>query len=294
MKAILIWFSIALISYPAFSQLPSTDIFIVNIKMKDNKRIFSEPVKISDRTGYNNQPSFTPDGNALLFSSSTDTLQTDIYQYQFKDSTILQITTTPQSEYSPVMMKDGKSISAVRVDDDKAQRLYKIDPESPFDANSIVQHNDSVAYYGWMNDSTVALCVLNNQTDLQIFTITSQQYIELETSGVGRCIVPFPGTEDICYIKKSSDSTGTIIRYNDASGDRIPVCESLIRSEDFAFMPYGKIWMGRDGKLFEYSESEKNWTELADFSKTMGAFYRIAINPKGNRMALVAYQGKKP
>jgi len=41
--------------------------------------------------------------------------------------------------------------------------------------------------------------------------------------------------------------------------------------------------------MFDRSKQENGWTELADFSKSVGNFYRIAISQQGTQLALVAY-----
>ncbi len=46
--------------------------------------------------------------------------------------------------------------------------------------------------------------------------------------------------------------------------------------------------------MYDTQADKKEWKELADFSKTVGNFYRIAIHPKTGRVAMVSYTGKKP
>jgi hypothetical protein len=54
--------------------------------------------------------------------------------------------------------------------------------------------------------------------------------------------------------------------------------------------------MGCKGKLYKYRiGKDKDWTEIADFSNTeYKNFYRLAINAKGDKIAIVSYEGKKP
>jgi tricorn protease-like protein len=277
------------------AQMPETDIWIFNI-VKDtasSKVKFTAPRRINTGNRYNNQPSFTPDSKHVLFSSSTDSLQTDIYLYSLLDSTIQRITETPESEFSPVMYEKGK-ISVVRMDSDKGQRLYSIDMEDDNQATLLVNFNDSVAYYGWIGPKDVALSVLNNKKmELQIFNLPSQQYISLMPEKSGRCFGSIaPG--EICYMQKITDTTGIIMRFELQSEMSAEWCPALDNSDDFAITPDGEIWMGRDGKLFEYNHQKAVWQLLADFKEITGDFYRLAVSKNGKYLAMVTFKGKRP
>src|SRR6266550_4423231 len=86
---------------------PSSDIFIVDVKTKLDRKMrtdelkFGEPKKITDFAGYNNQPFFMPDGHSILYTSIRNK-QADIYRYDIQTATT-QITNTPESEYSPTL-----------------------------------------------------------------------------------------------------------------------------------------------------------------------------------------------
>ncbi|MBL7928109.1 MAG: PD40 domain-containing protein [Bacteroidia bacterium] len=288
---------VALLLNPAlyFAQMPVTDIWLFKIK-KDtsaNKYSFVNAKKINTGNRYNNQPSFTPDSKQLLFVSSTDTLQTDVYALTLQDSSIEKITDTRESEYSPVMYEADK-ISVVRVDMDKAQRLYSLNKENDFNAGLLVNFNDSVAYYGWIGKNDVALAVLNNKKmELQIFNLPSQQYISLMSEKAGRCFGSITSGE-VCYMIKTTDSTGTIMRYDLQNEMTAEWCPALKHSDDFAITPEGNVWMGYNGNLYEWNHKKSEWIMLADFKETPGNFYRLAVSKDGNWLALVTYQGNKP
>src|SRR6185436_18216554 len=103
---------------------PPSDIFVIDLKTKLDRETkteelqFGEPKKITDVAGYNNQPSFMPDGRTVLYTSFRNN-QTDIYRYDLSTGRTTQVTDTPESEYSPALMPDKKNISVVRVEADK-------------------------------------------------------------------------------------------------------------------------------------------------------------------------------
>jgi Tol biopolymer transport system component len=104
---------------------PASDIFIANLTTAKSEMKLDAPMKITSYAGYNNQPFFTPDGRSILYTSIRNG-QADIYRYDIRTGVTTQVTNTPESEYSPTLMPDGKHISVVRVEADGTQRLWEI------------------------------------------------------------------------------------------------------------------------------------------------------------------------
>src|SRR5438067_13334593 len=156
---------------------PASDIFVIEVGSKRNKETkdlepnFSEPKKITDYAGYNNQPFFLPDGHKILYTSIRNS-QADIYQYDLKSGKTTQVTSTPESEYSPTLMPDGKNISVVRVEKDGTQRLWKF-PLTGGTPSLILDKIKPVAYHLWIDDHTLALFVLGKPNTLQIVDMTT-------------------------------------------------------------------------------------------------------------------------
>jgi hypothetical protein len=101
------------------------DIFVVDVRLARGKLEFGQPANITNRAGYDNQPSFLPDGQSLLYTSQRENDQTDIYRYDFKTKQSTRLTSTDEGEYSPTVMPGGKFFSVIRVERDKTQRLWK-------------------------------------------------------------------------------------------------------------------------------------------------------------------------
>ncbi len=292
----------------AFSQLPSTDIFLVEYNIaKTGKYFFVPPYNFTKRAGYDNQPSFSPDGEKIFYVSTRDSIQTDLYSYSIYDSITEQITRTPESEFSPVLLGDNFYVSHIKQELDKKQHLNKCLLDGSED-QQILNSTDSAAYYAWINENTLAVVVLDKIMQLNIYEMPSEQFTPL-VKNVGRCVTRmYNSMDEVCYIDKNDTANIMIMRYNVKEGMMNPVAPMLKGSEDFAWTNDGKIIAGRDGKLyildplklkedinsFDPKLAETNWIELADFSKSIGNFYRIAVSPKGNKWAIVGYTGKKP
>src|ERR1044071_6706481 len=105
-------------------QAPSgTDIYVAPLERWAGPLPVGEPLNVTARAGYDNQPFFSPDGRSLYYTSARGG-QSDIYRYDFAGKASAQVTATPESEYSPTVMPDGKHLSVVRVERDSTQRLW--------------------------------------------------------------------------------------------------------------------------------------------------------------------------
>jgi len=285
--------SLALLSFATVSaQVSTTEIYLVDIIKKDKKTTYSVPKNITNRDGYDNQPEFSADGKKILYVSMPDTLQSDIFEYTIEDSTTKPMSETPESEYSPKYAPNGKTLAVVQVDGDKGQRLYQFTGD-PQDLYNMAQGLDSVGYYTWLSDTVVALACLNNGLELYIYEVTTSQFVVLG-KGIGRCLLREPLLGDLIYTRQDGENV-SLVRYEIATGESFSFCEGLPGVQDYVFNKDGKILASKEGKLYGIDPNgDKKWVELADFSKTIGTFYRIAVSPDGKQLALVSYQGKLP
>ena len=280
----------------AIAQLPpSTDIWLAPIKMVGEVLQVGTPENITNRPGYDNQPSFLLDGSALLYTSlQTDPpgpqapTQTEIFLYDIKTKRTTRITTTPESEYSPTVMPGGTTFSVVRVEPDSTQRLWQFDMAGR-QAAVILPGVKAIGYHAWINPSTVALFVIGNPLTLQIADIGTGK-VDTVVSNIGRSIHKVPGKSSIGFVHKISDSERWIKELSITLRTESRVVQTLEGKEDYAWTPYGFVVMARDSKLFMYKTGHSTmWTEFADFSeKRVKNITRIAISPHGDWLAFVA------
>ena len=278
---------------------PASDIFVMEAGTQRNKQTkevepkFSEPKKITDYAGYNNQPFFLPDGHRILYTSIRNG-QADIYQYDLKNGQTTQVTNTPESEYSPTLMPDGKNISVVRVEKDGTQRLWKF-PLSGGAPSLILENVKPVGYHHWIDDHTLALFVLGDKgkpNTLQIAnTRTGESVIVAENPG--RVLRKVPNRNQFSFVQKLSDQHWEIKYFDMRSHTIASLIETLPGVEDYAWMN-GKLLMAKDAKLYEVTPlTGGKWKEIADFSKAgIKRITRIAVS--GNRIAFVAVSGARP
>ncbi|MBC8173572.1 MAG: PD40 domain-containing protein [Chitinophagales bacterium] len=272
----------------AHAQLPGFEIFYLYIGgNEDSGYVYSEPVNITNREGYDNQPSFANDGESILYTSIRDGIQADIYEYSCSSGLTKQLTHTSESEYSPEITPDGKYFSVVRVERDSSQRLWKFrkDGSRP---KVMLQFIYDIGYYCRISKTKIAIFQLPEPFTLKMASVTNQDAKFIDDN-IGRCIKNIPGENAFSYIAKDDSTSWDIKRCDEER--RITLITSIEPvAEDFAWYPDGNLFMATGSTIYyyDYREDDK-WYRLADMSPFgIGTIYRINFSADGKWMVFVA------
>jgi dipeptidyl aminopeptidase/acylaminoacyl peptidase len=283
---------------------PSTDVFIAPLKVSGATVTVGAPVNISSSPGYDNQPSFTPDGAAVLFTSMRgDAKQSEIYRYDFGTAAgasgagaLTRLTETPESEYSPTVTPDGGHFSVIRVEADGTQRLWQftMDGKAP---SLVLTDVKPVGYHAWADDRTLALFVLGKPATLQLADRTTGA-ATIAATDIGRSIQKIPGRNTVSFVLRdvpAGSGTATLsVREFDpktrAITPLVPVVSGATEA-DLAWTPDGLLLMAHNGALYGWRRGDKDWARLADLDALgLAGVSRMAVSPKGDRIAFVANQ----
>jgi len=308
MKGLLIVALVTLTQVPAAP--PGTDIYLVPLSSGLASMKTAKPVAVAVAAGYDNQPSFSADGNAILFAANRDGKQTDVFEFSRQHGRITQRTQTAENENSPTHLPGGAgpnaSFSVVQSEFDR----NGVRPESPiqrlwrFDANGkspalILADINPVGYHAWMDDDRLVLFVLGAQgkpATLQIANAKTGQ-AEIAAENIGRSLHRIPGTRLASFVHREGD-TYTVKQIDPASKKIDPLMKAVPGSSDrdMAWMPDGKtILMSSGTKVFAWTRGAADWTEVFDAAAhTLGPVTRLSVSPKGDAVAIVVAEPKKP
>ena len=286
------WFALPLLLFgtgETFGQTPpDSDIFLVDLIFKNQIIQAGKPVNITQRKGYDNQPSFTPDGKSILYTSMREDGQTDIYRYDLQSMATVPLTQTPEGEYSPTVTPDTAYFSVIRVESDKTQRLWKF-PMSGVGAPALVLENvKPVGYHCWLTPDSLALFILGNPNSLQLARISTGDTARM-WERIGRSLHKIPGKQALSFVHKRTPIDWEI-KQLDLQTNRITViAPTLPGSEDFVWTPDGLLLMAQGSSLYVFNpKTDLRWTQLADFSSAgIKQLTRLAIDPAGKKLALV-------
>src|SRR2546421_1077481 len=245
---------------PAPTPLPDNEIFVVELQTNAGQLSFGQPVNITKHEGYDNQPSFLPDGQSLLYTSERDGKQTDIYRYDFKTGATVQVTATPEGEFSPTVMPGGKFFSVVRVEADKTQRLWKF-PLAGGAAAIVLENVKPVGYHLWLDERTLALFILGTPPQpntLQLVMLKKDQPVAIEEStlhvNIGRALQRVPRKGQVFSFVHKVAPDNWLIKLVDVGAHRTEtLVKTLPGSEDHTWLPDGSVLMAEEAKLYRFN-----------------------------------------
>jgi dipeptidyl aminopeptidase/acylaminoacyl peptidase len=263
-------------------------------------------INISNSPGYDNEPSFTPDGKSVLFVSNRDGKQTDIYRYDIATKALTQLTHPPESEYSPVVTPDGTTFSVIRVEaDGTTQRLWRFDLNGS-NPRLILENVKGVGYQAWLDATHVAVFIVGKPNTLQLAdTATGTTEMIDSNPGHGLALRPHgpKAAPTLTYVCKT-DPTHWVVKEFDPATKKVTVIADALPgavtdltgaragNEDLAWDPIRDVlFMATGSKVFLLDKQSKTgWSEAGDFTAAgIDHITRLAITTgPQNRLVFVA------
>ena len=271
-------------------QAPESDVWLVPYATgPDGSLEFGDPVNVTQRPGYDNQPHFTRDGRSFWYTIyDGHTMQSDIWRYDIGPETVAQIVASnPESEYSATPLPDGSGISVVRVEADSTQRLWRFDMRG-YGGEVLLPGVAPVGYHVWVDESTVALFVLGSPPTLQVADL-AEGTSRVVASNIGRSLQRIPGSGLVSFVQVADDGSRAVSTLDPVDGAVKHLAPTLEGGgDDHAWTPDGRLLQGRGGELHVWDEGVRGWTQVADFG-TGGPrnITRIAVSPMGDAIAVV-------
>jgi hypothetical protein len=241
--------------------------------------------------GYNNQPQFfSPNELYLTVQFPSDTNQTDIYALNLLTRTTTRVTATTTPEYSPTLMPGGRRFSAVRVEENGAQRLWSFPLDRADNGYPVFPALTNIGYHCWLRDTLAAVFLVGEGTTPHALGIvgTGKQQPVRVAFNIGRCLQKMPDGR-LAYVHKATDQTWFLKAYDPVKGGSDILITMPAGSEDFAVLADGIFLAGQGAKIVQCNPGRQNvWQEIADLS-TYGvrSISRLAVSPDGSKLALV-------
>jgi len=291
----LLGLALAAVSLATGQAPPGTDIYLAELRARGPRdRVeVGAPVNATHRTGYDNQPFFTPDGHGFLYTSVTAG-QADIWRYDIAAGRSVPVTTTPESEYSATPLPDGSGFSVVRVEADSTQRLWRFDWDGGHPA-LLLPGVKPVGYHAWGDTQMVVLFVLGQPATLQVADLRTGAATPV-AKDIGRGVQRIPGVDPpaISFVQKGAppppDSVWVVAQLDLPTRRIRTLVRTLPGVDQYAWTPGGVLLMAKGSKLYQWSPARSpDWEEIADFSALgVESITRLAVSRRGDRLALVA------
>ncbi len=271
---------------------------------------------LTNRSGYDNQASFTLDSNSILFASDRGGQHNDIYQYQFSHNgaataTLTQRTNTPQeSEYSPqplslteqlpnekhgirFIVEQGvphQSVWQQRAGEDRFRGIRSMIPTGYY------AHHEALGTLIWARYA-YSLYFEANQADSDNSLGADERHFVV--ANAGRSIHAIPNDNAFSYLHKQQDGDRVIKRFDPISASHRSLISVGNGSEDYAWSHNGWIFNIDSNQLntwFAQGETDKTWRRVAKLVPPTPLHHsasRIAISPDLKHIAIVWSRSEK-
>jgi hypothetical protein len=268
---------------------PNSDIFLAPLRRARDSIIVGAAKNVTNRTGYDNQPSFTPDSRAILYTAIGVDAQADIWRYDIAGKRSSRVTNTPESEYSATVMPGGKRISVIRVERDSTQRLWSFGLDGG-DPQIVLTALKPVGYHAWLGPSKLATFVLGTPATLHLID-SDGSHDEIRARDIGRALQRVPGKQAFSYTQRDSLKALWIMTRPVIGESEAVVVKAPTDNEYHTWTPDGVLLTVSQGKLMRWNraiDATSGWLPVADISAGVKNVSRLAISPDGRWLAFVA------
>lgn len=278
----IVLFSLLCLSLKA--QLPETDLWLMKLDSKDKLKIV-EALNITNRAGYDNQPSFSSDGKQIYFTSIHEDKQADIYAYQLKSKKVIQLTRTKESEYSPNESPIKNTVSVVTVLQDSSQVIQLLDQKTLTVIPNPISKFDSVGYYHFLNEDTVLYYKLTDPHSLR-FHVISNSADGFLAQHPCRTFRKINRSSFMFGIKDSLTTNYYLYQIPLQKADLYASIKSV--NEDMIWHPTYGLLVSDGPRILQYDKNKSSWNVLYDLSdKGIKKITRFCFDPKTNYLVVV-------
>ncbi len=270
--------------------LPKCNLYLFTFTEKENGYNLRYPKFLTafNKNGYNNQPSFSSDFDLYLSSNYGDNGSTEVVQLNLFENKLTRITSTTQSEYSPTQVNKNY-FSTVRVENDgKTQSLILYPKSMATSAKRFLPQVDNVGYHTWINDSEVALFLVDeSQGHVLAIADVLEGNVNQIISNIGRTL-KYDGGHKLYFVHKSIDKW-YIKELNIETKKVRTIVETIQGVEDFELLNNGNFVCGKGSKLYFFNRNNTGWSQMSDLADYgIGSISRIAV--RKNKLVLVDNQ----
>jgi WD40 repeat protein len=282
----------ALVAAPvaAHAQAPNTDVYLAPLSRAGDSLIVGRAENVTHRAGYDNQPSFLPDGSGFLYTAVGADGQADIWRYDIASRRTTRLTSTPESEYSPTVMPGGRRFSVIRVERDSTQRLWSFALDGS-DPQLLLRELKPVGYHAWLDSARLVTYLLGNPSTLHLIRRDGAGDT-IRARDVGRALHRIPAQDWYSFTQRDSARALWIVSQPFAGGPVSTLVRVPADNEFHAWMPDGTLLSATRDTLVRWNGRTGNasaWLPVAALGgASLRNVSRIAVSPDSRWIAFVA------
>lgn len=272
------------------------NLWLVDLHWTGNHLSVGAPIKLTHDDGNNSQPSFSPDGRAVVFSAVRDTgrnARSDIYRIDLATRKETRVTHTPENENSPTVNERGEYV-AVRW---QPATLFKEFGPWVYAADGTPKHGvlrapDTTGYYTPLPNGDYALTRPKSKTfTLALFDAKSGAIVDVDSGLPALPAVKIPGERALSYVRIDTTGAHNVIRRLDlATRATSTLGPTLVGRTAHAWVAgHQTILMAKGSTLYARTARDTTWRAVATFDnpELRGATAYV-VSPNGDKLILTS------
>ena len=295
LKLSLISLSLSLFSHSVSAEeekrfAADSEIYLFNLKAQDSKYQLSNGRNISNNPDYDSQPYFTPSNQTILFASSRDGEQTDIYEYDIKANQLNQVTDTEHSEFSPKPVANTGNVTFVSEGFNPYQTVRELNRKTG-EHNWLLNTKEPVGYYQYEPTSGDVLIWSRYGWSIQYLNLKDNQNRFVTGHALPSTPQKIPNSDRFSFVHRQTNGMMWIKAFDPQDLSITPIAPIFDDNHDYTWTPNGDILRFQEGTLTVWPKGNKgfSWTVLQDVSQLVkGKLGRLAVSDNGQYLALVA------
>lgn len=264
--------------------MPDSDLWLAELDEKLPGKIKAAN-NITNRPGYDNQPSFSKNGKIIYFTSVHEDKQADVYSCAVGSKKIVQLTKTKESEYSPTETPFGNYLSVLHVTLDSVQTVQLLDPKTFTISNTTFSKFDSAGYYHFLNADTVLYYKLTQPHSLRYYSVSKN------TDGflAEQPCRAFKLVNRYSFMFGVKDSSSTRYFLYDVRLQKASLYASINSvNEDMIWHPVHGLLISDKASILKYNTVQGKWDVLYDLSSFgIKKITRFCFDPKNKYLCFV-------
>jgi ketosteroid isomerase-like protein len=285
------------------AQINDSEVWAGSLDMSGGRFVVSKLVNISNHPGYDNQPAFFPNGSRLVFTSQVAVLdetghgvQARIHDFATGTSTsipgALGFSPTPTAHGSVMLLRDGQ-VWLHNLSDwvrDKGR-------------DTALTETHDAGYFARFDYRTWVLFMNDKQRRIVIYDVTTKT-LDTMSIGASTAPIPIPGKRAVTFVAvepfpapegdaaKSAPPRKLVLRQLSIDDRKVTTLATIpfTTSGSHVWSSRGTLLMTSGHTIYEWNpEHPDDWRPITEFDNPeLQGLTRIAISPRGDRIALVS------
>lgn len=266
--------------------IPDTEIYLFDVVYQGKIIQLKNAKNISNHSGYDNQPFFTPGDHSILFASERNGKQTDVYEYFIDTGKLKQITQTSFMEYSPMTSADNQTITFVRDGENPNQTIWKMDRKSGKSEWAITSL-EPVGYYVFGPTQNDVLFWSRYGFNVTYLNLAKKEQFFVSGHAIPSSPKLIPDSHQFSFVHRQANETVWIKVFNPETKSIRSILPISGTNFDYCWTPKGNL-LRTEGTVLYLGNEKTGWGRILDL-KTFGLHRvtRLALSSDGKKLALV-------